>query len=612
MHGIISALCNSERVLPLLQHVQTYLKQYFGYDTFRRGQEDLVRGILRGRDVLGIMPTGAGKSICYQLPATMLEGVTLVISPLISLMKDQVDALNQMGIPTASINSTLSAAEVNQTFRDIANGQYKIVYIAPERLDSDRFRQLISTIQIPLVAVDEAHCVSQWGHDFRPSYMQIARFVRSIEPRPTIAAFTATATDKVKEDIVRHLRLQEPIRVMTGYARENLAFSIVKGADKKKYLTQYLQANRSASGIIYASTRKEVEECHRYLTSMGIPAGRYHAGLSDEERAQSQERFLYDDIQVMVATNAFGMGIDKSNVRFVIHYNLPQNLESYYQEAGRAGRDGEPSECILLFAAQDIQIQKFLIEQSESDEERKRIAYSNLRDMVDYCHTTDCLQKYIIRYFGDLDGDACGTCGNCNDDRESTDMTIEAQQIFSCIVRMKQRFGLVLTAKVLRGANDAKVRQFGFQALPTYGIMKMYKEKDILNLMNVLVADGYLALTDSQYPTVYLTPRAKSVLEGKERVFQKAIVVKTETESPYSSEGDELFQQLKQLRKSFADRYRVPPFTIFHDATLREMSSRLPKTEAEMLDIKGVGQAKFAKYGREFMDCIRSYAGAMH
>jgi ATP-dependent DNA helicase RecQ len=592
----------------MLQHVQSYLKQYFGYDTFRRGQEDLVRGILRGRDVLGIMPTGAGKSICYQLPATMLDGVTLVISPLISLMKDQVDALNQMGIPTASINSTLSTAEVNKTFRDIGDGHYKIVYIAPERLDSDRFRQLVSTIQVPLVAVDEAHCVSQWGHDFRPSYMQISRFVRTIEPRPTIAAFTATATDKVKEDIVRHLRLQEPIRVMTGYARENLAFTIIKGADKKKYLAEYIQANRSASGIIYASTRKEVEECHRYLNSLGIHAGRYHAGLSDEERAQSQERFLYDDIQVMVATNAFGMGIDKSNVRFVIHYNLPQNLESYYQEAGRAGRDGEPSECILLFAAQDIQIQKFLIEQSESDEDRKRIAYANLRDMVDYCHTTDCLQRYIIRYFGDLEGDVCGTCGNCNDDRESTDMTIEAQQIFSCIVRMKQRFGLVLTAKVLRGANDAKVRQFGFQSLPTYGIMKMYKEKDILNMLNVLVADGYLALTDSQYPTVYLTNRAKSVLEGKEKVFHKAVVVKSEQDSYVSNEGEELFQQLKQLRKKFADRHRVPPFTIFHDATLREMSSRMPKTETQMLDIKGVGQAKYAKYGKEFMECIRGYA----
>jgi ATP-dependent DNA helicase RecQ len=591
----------------MLQHVHTYLKQYFGYDTFRRGQEDLVRGILKGKDVLGIMPTGAGKSICYQLPATMLEGVTVVISPLISLMKDQVDALNQMGVPTVSINSTLGASELNQIFRDIAEGRYKLVYIAPERLDSERFRQLTERIQIPLVAVDEAHCVSQWGHDFRPSYLQISRFISTLEPRPTVAAFTATATDKVKADIVKQLRLQDPTRVMTGYARDNLAFSIVKGADKKRFLAQYLKAHPSASGIVYASTRKEVEEVHRYLSSNGISAGRYHAGLSDEEREQNQEKFLYDDIQVMAATNAFGMGIDKSNVRFVIHYNMPSNLEAYYQEAGRAGRDGEPSECVLLYAAQDIQIQKFLIEQSEGDEERKRIAYANLRDMIDYCHTTDCLQSHIIRYFGDLEGEPCSQCGNCKDDRETVDITVEAQQIFSCIVRMKQRFGLVLTAKVLRGANDAKVRQFGFDSLPTYGIMKQYKEKDIVNLLNVLVADGYLSLTDSQYPTVFLTAKAKSVLLGEARVYQKVIAIPT-NDTAIDDVGEELFQKLKQLRKQFAERQRVPPFTIFHDATLREMCLRMPQSETDMLAVKGVGQAKFARYGREFLECIRAYA----
>jgi ATP-dependent DNA helicase RecQ len=586
-----------------------YLKKYFGYDTFKNGQKELVASILDGRDALGVMPTGAGKSICYQLPATMLQGVTLVVSPLISLMKDQVDTLNQTGIPTTLINSSLTAAEITARFREIAEEKYKIVYVAPERLESERFIQLVKQLSIPLIAVDEAHCVSQWGHDFRPSYLFISRLLDHIQPRPVVAAFTATATDKVKQDIVRQLKLSDPARVTTGYARENLSFSVVKGVNKKDFLADFLRNHAAHSGIMYASTRKEVEDCHRYLLQLGVQAGRYHAGLKDEERVRNQELFLYDEIKVMVATNAFGMGIDKSNVRYVIHYNLPKNIESYYQEAGRAGRDGESGECILLFAPQDIVTQKYLIEQGEGDEDRKKTEYRNLNDMVDYCHTTECLQAYIVRYFGDPDAAPCGKCGSCKDEREVTDITVEAQKIFSSIVRMRQRFGITITAKVLRGANDSKVRQFGFDRLPTYGVMNQYKEKEIVNMINVLVADGYLTLADSKFPVVSLTPRAKSVLEGKEKVYQRVLKLKSASPSQEYSGRETLFDELRKLRKTFAEKEKVPPFTIFHDATLKEMCMYMPRTEHAMLSIKGVGQHKFVKYGAAFLECIRDFTG---
>lgn len=594
-----------------MQQAHIQLKKHFGYDSFKKGQEELVASILQGRDVLGVMPTGAGKSVCYQLPAAMLPGITLVVSPLISLMKDQADALNQIGIPAALLNSTLSIRELNETYRRIAAGVYKIVYVAPERLESERFCQLVQELSIPLVAVDEAHCVSQWGHDFRPSYLAVNRLLQWIKPRPVLAAFTATATDVVKEDIVRQLGLENPLRVTTGYERENLSLSVVKGADKKDYIASYLRSRPKDAGIIYASTRKEVEEVHRYLNRLGISAGRYHAGLSDEERSRSQELFLYDMTKVMVATNAFGMGIDKSNVRFVIHYNLPKNLESYYQEAGRAGRDGEPGECILLFAPQDIMTQKFLLEQGDSEPERKKQEYSNLNDMVDYCHTTDCLQSYIVSYFGGQTPEPCGRCSSCTDERELNDITVEAQKIFSCIVRMRQRFGVTMTAKVLRGSGDAKIKQMGFDQLPTYGIMKQVKEKDITGLISVLVADGYLNLSDSQYPVLSLTSKARSVLEGTERVFHRAVILPQaagdHTGSPTGAADEALFDKLRQLRRSFAERERVPPFTIFHDATLRDMCVRLPGSEDEMLAVKGVGKHKFDKYGNAFLEEIRRH-----
>ncbi len=592
----------------MISEASLYLKQYFGYDSFKKGQQELIDGILHARDVLGVMPTGAGKSICYQLPAAMLEGVSLVISPLISLMKDQVDALNQAGVATAFLNSSLTARELDSRLQEIANGTYKVIYIAPERLDSQRFNQVLQALRVPLVAVDEAHCVSQWGHDFRPSYLQINKLLERINPRPVVAAFTATATDEVKEDIVKQLNLKNPLKITTGYARENLSFLVLKGQDRREFLKQYIHSREKEAGIIYASTRKEVEDCHRYLIKLGINAGRYHAGLSDEERAQAQERFLYDDIKVMVATNAFGMGIDKSNVRYVIHYNLPKNIESYYQEAGRAGRDGEPGECILLYAPQDIQVQKFLIEQSESDDNRKQILYTNLRDMADYCHTTDCLQRAIIRYFGDTEEKACGKCGNCTDQREISDITTEAQQIFSCVVRMRQRFGITLTAKVLRGANDQKVRQFRFDQLPTFGVMKAYKEKDIVNLLNILAADGYLRLSDGKFPTLSLTERAKAVLEGRERVMQRVFMVHSEKQTENSRYDEVLFEKLRALRRSFAEQEKIPPFTIFHDATLREMAAKIPRSSAEMLTVKGVGKTKMEKYGIAFLQEMERFA----
>ncbi|MFC4599571.1 DNA helicase RecQ [Cohnella hongkongensis] len=591
------------------------LKTYYGYDRFRSGQEQLIGAILDGRDVLGIMPTGAGKSICYQIPALLMDGVTLVVSPLISLMKDQVDSLNAAGIEATFINSSLSARETNERMRAVAAGHYKLLYIAPERLESESFRAMIRQLEVPLVAVDEAHCVSQWGHDFRPSYMTIVRLLQDIEPRPVMAAFTATATDVVKEDIVERLKLRDPARVTTGYARSNLAMSVVRGADKREFVERYIREHSDQAGIIYASTRREVESVYSFVRGLGVPVGKYHAGLSEEERAETQEAFQRDDLQIIVATNAFGMGIDKSNVRFVIHNNMPKNLEAYYQEAGRAGRDGDPGECVLLFSAQDVVTQKFFIEQSEADEERKRNDYRLLNDMVQYAHTGDCLQLAIVRYFGEENGQACGTCGNCTDTRESKDVTEEAKFIFACISEMKQRFGVTLTAKVLRGANDAKIKQFNFDRLRSYGRLKHMAEKPLVQLIHALVADGYLRMSDTAYPVVQLLEPVLAVMRGEARVYQK-VEPDTPPASRSRSRGGAahapvanpaLFDALRQLRKRIADAEGLPPFVIFHDATLREMCEAMPETEREMRSVKGVGAAKYEKYGLAFLELIREH-----
>ena len=595
-----------------MEKARQALRTYFGYDSFRQGQEELIAAMLAERDVLGIMPTGAGKSICYQIPALLLPGITLVVSPLISLMKDQVDALTESGIAAALLNSTLSGAEMNRTCRDIERGSYRIVYIAPERLESERFIEWLKRVQVSLVAVDEAHCISQWGHDFRPSYLAISRLTAHLAERPVIAAFTATATPEVREDIARRLELRNPLKITTGYARPNLAFSVARTSDKRGELMRCLREHAGEPGIVYASTRKEVEHVHAWLRQQGIRAGKYHAGLDERERADAQEAFQRDDLQVMVATNAFGMGIDKSNVRFIVHYNLPKNIEAYYQEAGRAGRDGAPGACLLFYSPQDTATQKFLIEQSEGDEEHKMTAYRQLNDMVRYVYGQECLQQAIVSYFGDA-CEPCGKCSNCLDTSEKLDATEAAKVVFACVAGMRQRFGVSLTAKVLRGSREAKIRELGFDRLAAYGRMSSRSERDIMSFIQALAAQGYLRVTDSAYPVVTLTSRAQPVLDGEERVYRRVeqptgalphragAARRPAAEDDLGAEGEALFARLRALRKSLAERERVPPFVIFNDATLREICRRRPATEQELGTVKGIGQAKLAKYGRAFL-----------
>ncbi|GED27418.1 DNA helicase RecQ [Brevibacillus agri] len=587
----------------MLHKAQEVLQKYFGYESFREGQKKIIESLLAGHDTIGIMPTGGGKSICYQVPAMLFDGVTIVISPLISLMKDQVDVLVNMGIAATQINSSLDYSEVRERLRMAARGEYKLLYIAPERLESETFQNLIRNVPISFVAVDEAHCVSQWGHDFRPSYLEIARFLRTLPERPIVAALTATATPEVTADIKRQLSLEDERLFITGFGRDNLILSVRKGENRRGFIQAYLKANRQHAGIIYAATRKDVDALHADLAKRGFSVTKYHAGLSEEERAANQEAFLFDDVRTMVATNAFGMGIDKSNVRYVIHYNMPKNLEAYYQEAGRAGRDGEPSECILLYQPQDIQTQSFFIEQNQLTDERKEHEYKKLYAMVDYCRTPRCLQQYIVQYFGEADAPECGRCHNCTDETELTDITLEAQKIFSCVKRMRERFGAALVAQVLKGSKNKKVTQFRFDQLPTYGLMKEYKEKEIADLIQLLIAEGYLQVTESQYPTVKLGERALPVLKGEERVVQKISL------RPVAlAEDDELFEQLRALRKEISQSEGVPPYVIFHDSTLKEMSSLCPTDKQAMLKIKGVGEAKFDKYGHLFLECLQNYA----
>jgi ATP-dependent DNA helicase RecQ len=573
------------------------LKEKFGYESFRPGQLELIQKVLRNENVLGIMPTGGGKSICYQLPALLLDGLTLVVSPLISLMKDQVDALNEMGIAATFVNSSLSQEEVSVRLKDAAFGKYKLVYVAPERFEMFSFKQLLQQEKISLIAVDEAHCISQWGHDFRPSYLQLAQEIKALPQRPAVIALTATATPQVAKDIESSLEIPANNKVQTGFARENLAFQVVKDA-KDSYLLEYLRVNDQQAGIIYASTRKEVERLYHLLKSKKIEVGYYHGGLTEAQRSAAQEAFLFDEIKVMVATNAFGMGINKSNVRFVIHAQTPGNIESYYQEAGRAGRDGLPSEAILMYAPQDLQVQQFFIDNSEMEIDYKQKEYLKLREMSQYAHTEMCLQRYILRYFGE-DGPDCGRCSNCLDEREVEEITLDAQKVLSCVKRMGERFGKALISKVLTGSKDQKISQWHFEKLSTYGLMKDWSQKDVSQLIDFLTAAGYLTPTEGQFPLLKISNSGKKVLLGQQKVMRRAQVVKK------LAPDNALFEKLRQLRLELASKQNLPPYVIFSDKTLYELAEIQPQTTLEMLQIKGVGENKLKKYGAAFLELLQ-------
>lgn len=586
----------------MLNKARQVLQKFYGYEDFRPGQKKVVESLLNRNDTVAIMPTGAGKSICFQIPALLFEGVTLVISPLISLMKDQVDSLRQLGIAAVYINSSVSKAQLYKDLQNISAGFYKIIYIAPERLTSEYLPDSFKNLNISMVAVDEAHCLSQWGHDFRPSYRNILNFTNSLRIKPIISAFTATATPEVKKDIINLLGLKQPNIFVTGFDRPNLYFSVLRGEVKDKFVIDYVKKHQDEAGIIYVGTRKDVDALQVLLEIKGIKAGRYHAGMTDEERNQMQEDFLYDNLSVMVATNAFGMGIDKPNVRYVIHYNMPKNMEAYYQEAGRAGRDGLSGNCILLYSPQDTQLQKFLISKSTESEIRQQLEYKRLQSMVDYCHTPQCLRAFILHYFGEFDVEEhCDNCSNCKLEGELIDITIDAQKVLSCVYRMHERFGVKMIAEVLKGSKSAKIKQFNFERLSTYGLMKERKLKDISDLILRLSAMQYLDITESQYPVVTLNELSWQVLRGQKKVWQKMVIVKK------AKAKGELFEALRSLRKELATKEKLPPYMIFSDATLTQMATDKPTDLELMKNIRGVGEFKLQKYGEEFLTVIKSY-----
>lgn len=583
------------------------LKKYYGYTSFRKGQEDIINSIINKNDVLAIMPTGGGKSICYQIPSMVLEGITIVISPLISLMKDQVDTLKTMGINATYINSSLGHQEFNEILDNIRDDKYKIIYVAPERLDSYEFINIIRDKNISQVAIDEAHCVSQWGHDFRLSYTKIHYFIENFINRPVVTAFTATASKEVREDIKSSLRLKSPDIYISGFNRENLYINIVKSSSKNKYIIDYLENHKEKSGIIYAATRKDVEKIYDGLEKRGYSVSKYHAGLSKDERDKNQEDFINDKINIMIATNAFGMGIDKPNIRWVIHYNMPQSIENYYQEIGRAGRDNEESECILLFSPGDVHIQQYLIDISVDNPKRKLFQHEKLQQMKDLIYSNDCYRKSILNYFGDDFEGNCDSCSNCLSQGEVIDKTLDAQKVISCIYRMKRSFGINVIVDVLRGSKNKKILELGFDELSTYGIMNDYSNENLKTFINTLISHGYLDLIknigyNGTFPTVALNDMSIKVLKGEIEVkFKESIVSKS------INENDELYERLKLLRYNIAIEEKIAPYMIFGDSVLKEMSQFYTTTKEEMLNISGIGEIKYEKYGHKFIEIINTY-----
>lgn len=589
------------------EKILNILQKYYGYKSFRRGQEDIINSILQGQDVLAIMPTGGGKSLCYQVPALCMDGLTIVISPLISLMKDQVDSLTTMGIEASYINSSLSSEDYNQILENIVNDKYKIVYVAPERLESAEFLNIIQNKDIAQIAIDEAHCISQWGHDFRVSYKKIPSFIKKLKTRPIVTTFTATASTEVRKDILNMLDLIEPKIFITGFDRENLYINIVKSSAKNKYLLEYVENHKTENGIIYAATRKEVEKIYEGLLKRDIDVLKYHAGMSNEDRKINQDKFINDEVNIIVATNAFGMGIDKPDIRWVIHYNMPQSIENYYQEIGRAGRDGEKSECVLLFTPGDVHTQKYLIEMGTESVARKTIQYNKLQQMVDLVYSNSCYRKSILEYFGEVMLGKCDNCSNCLAEGQIIDKTLDAQKVISCIYRMKRNYGLTMIVDVLRGSKNKKVLEAGFDKLSTYGIMKDYSNEGLKTFINTLVSHGFLEIKENpgsrgSFPTICLNKQSLKVLKGEIKVEFKEVKVAKE-----SRNKNELFEVLSDLRKAIAVKEKIAPYMVFGDATLLSMANTYPTTEEEILNISGIGQVKYEKYGQSFINAIETY-----
>lgn len=597
------------------------LEEYFGHDSFREGQDRITDSLLGGHDVLGIMPTGAGKSICYQVPALMFDGITIVVSPLISLMKDQVSALVQSGVAAAYINSSLTHAQYLKVLQNTESGKYKIIYVAPERLCAPAFLGICRNLNISMVAVDEAHCVSQWGQDFRPSYLKIPDFIDALNSRPVVGAFTATATGDVRDDIKTLLRLVSPLVVTTGFDRPNLFFSVMQPKNKSIELMKLIKERKNESGIVYCSTRKAVEEVCELLQKNGFAATRYHAGLDENERRRNQDDFVYDRATIMVATNAFGMGIDKSNVSFVIHYNMPKNMESYYQEAGRAGRDGRSADCILLYSAKDVRTNQFLINNSEPNpdltedeqEEVRRRDRERLKQMTFYCTTHKCLRKFILEYFGDKGPERCEKCSNCLSNHENTDITVDAQKIMSCVARTGQRYGKKVICDVLRGSKNERLISAGLSRQSTYGIMADCPEKRLRDIIDHLCESGYMTAQGDEYPILKLAPKSRGVLTGQETLRMMLEIPQKKKsaaakDAPLPPADEKLLAALKDLRKSLAMRQSIPAYVVFTDATLIDMCRLKPKTQEEFMEVSGVGQAKSQRYGEVFLAVIAEFS----